>query len=224
MTKQFQSVIAASKIYFQQNQIKSPVLFPVPITCNLTSGWAFSATKPKSSLLDAIESLIGKDIIIHEFDHKGAENIDGMLVEEDGKAIIFVNKALNFCWRRFIVAKELTHLLLNNDAPECRATSADQVKSVIRDFFIENYFESKDGYKKSEHEAFIMAIELLFPRDYVDIAQEMDPKDIAAKVKIPVRAIEARLIPFITGHFGEIYNSQWYENADLYERVARANG
>ncbi|MCK9622759.1 MAG: ImmA/IrrE family metallo-endopeptidase [Methylobacter sp.] len=225
-SNRFKSIIAASQLYFQTSGIKTPFLAPIPITCKKTGGWSFSQSKPSKGLADAVQSIVGKSVLIQEFDANDAPNVDGMLVEQADKAIIFVNKGLNFCWRRFFVAKELTHLLMNHGDSDCRAGSSDDVKEVIQNFFTKNLFGSNAQHKNTEHEAMFIAVELLFPNQLRQLTytEMLLPREIAQKVKVPEIVIASRFYPNIDDYFErEIYSASWYESAIISERVSRAH-
>lgn len=206
---------AAIEDYVQHNGNN----LPIAITANKQTGWSYAHSKPSKSLVEIVESLIGKQIILEEFDAQLSSSIDSVCIEFVSRAEIRVNKGLNFCWRRFFVAKELTHLLINAIEPKIRTKTIEEFNQQIQHLsptFTPKYFSSA-----SEALSFIGATEILMPNSLVDFDQLAS--QIAEKTKSPKKIVEARLQPDSTNAFLKAYSNSNCDNALLKFRSKKAN-
>lgn len=178
--------------YFQKNKIQSDKTFnPIEITnVKTSSGWSQNSTK--LGLQRLAELLSSKTITIKEFDNELAPHIQGTLIEKEKSAVIYVNRDLNFCWRRFIVAKELNHLLMNRTKPSLREEDLDTIKELLSNLLTPT--EAPSTYPEtSEYMAYLGAIELLLPKQFIDNKiLSLTDKDLAEKLKIPIRVANVR--------------------------------
>lgn len=219
---------AANQEYKQRNgftnSIKPNELFPIVTNPSQSKGWGFSSSlpKPSSSLTQAVSSLIGKEIKVFQFDADTAPNIDGMCTEYETYAEIFLNKGLNFCWQRFIYAKEMSHLLLNKNDDEFRSIETVDVHNNIDKLILG--IEPQTKVEASELTAYIGATELLFPRHIYEATRSMTNTEIAKKIRCPVRVIEFRRdTKSVIDWFERAYNDPRMANSIINERVKRAN-
>lgn len=202
-----QSISASSACitsYFTKNNVDSSALSflrPIAITAQRNpSGWM--AKRDRVSLLNIISRKINKTIRIVEFGNDNmAPDVNGFVVEKESSADIYVKKnsegtyfqGLNFCYRRFIVAKELNHLLMNKDV------NLQTVKYVAEFIDLVSFLTSdaipKDNGQKSEYIAYYGAMELLIPKQYFDsdwFKSQNDNHNIALQLRCPAQVIEIR--------------------------------
>ncbi len=195
--------------YFEKNNSDATpeltFLRPIAITAqNNPSGWA--AKEDRTSLLDIIEQKINKSIRIKYFDNNMAPDVNGFVVEKRKSADIYVNKNLNYCYSRFIVAKELNHLLMNENGDlktvECVAEFIELVSFLMLDS------TPKDDGQASENIAYYGAMELLIPKQYFEsdwFKSNNSNHDIALQLRCPTQIIEIRKDKEIQNKFLEIY-------------------
>lgn len=111
-------------------------------------------------------------------------------------AIIRFKKNLNFCWRRFVVCKELCHCLIDDSRDE-RIAGVDSLKLLLQ-YLAARIDATKFVYKPfaSEQWAEIMALEILFPyelrRQYVEKLKDgtITPYNLALRYRIPTEYAE----------------------------------
>jgi Zn-dependent peptidase ImmA (M78 family) len=211
--------IAVIETYFQSNQCNSSIFHPIAITAKKRStGWAFSSEKPRMGLVDIVQHKVGKQIFIKEFDGDDAPAIQGVCVEQEKSATIYVKKNLNFCWRRFIVAKELSHLLMNTVDNELRCTDLEKVKEIL------SYLVTtpENNAQLSESVAYLGAMELLIPKQYLDKGLFTSP-EVADNIKCPKQIIELRETGRLQSTFNSLYSDTRLEMAGIIDKLNRAN-
>lgn len=212
--KSISASVSCIKSYFKENNINSSALTflrPIAITSeNNPAGWI--AKEDRTCLLDIVSKEIGKSIRILDFDNSNAIDINAFVVEKQNSADIYVKKEsdLNFCSRRFVVAKELNHLLMNKVDSNLqtivyRADFIDLVSFLTLDSI------PKDDSQKSENIAYYGAMELLIPQQYFESdwfkSQKNNYNDIALQLRCPTQVIELRKGKGIQKQFSEIYES-----------------
>lgn len=121
-----------------------------------------------------------------------AKQLFGMLERFQKRAEITYSRRLNECWTRYVQAKELSHLLID-DSHSQTTDPVSLVESLILDIEINGVgvFTPVD----SERMAAIMAVELLVPheeRAYISelLSQNKGVDDIALIYKTPAKVIE----------------------------------
>lgn len=193
------AVITAQNLvqtFFSKNtHLQHTSILPIPITTEKNaSGWGGNSTAQTFGLKVLAEGLCSKIILIKEFDEELAPGIQGFLVEKDSCATIYVSRSLNFCWRRFIVAKELSHLLMNKINPSLRLQNVqdcNEIKALLS-VLLTHSEKANTSAEISEYMAYLGALELLMPKQYMDqIIQSTDQK-IADKLRIPIQASDLR--------------------------------
>ena len=150
-----------------------------------------------------------KKIRIIEFDHDLAPDINGVCLEKTNSAIIYINKGLNFCHRRFIVAKELSHLLMNAVDSKLRITTTENELLDLLSFLTTGLGVANDC-KKSEIIAYFGAMELLIPKQYFNshwFQSNNNDHDIAVQIKCPTQIIEIRKTGDINKTFTKVYQN-----------------
>lgn len=218
------SCVACIQQFHQVNK-NYPLNKPVAIkkTSTHVQGWA-AGLQVNQTLHTVVQSIVGKEIDIVEFDDTTAPAVDGMCLEFSDKAIIFVNKSLNFCWRRFIVAKELAHLLMNHQNGSLRSTNRDAVLQTIDDLIKKKISPVASLATIAEIDAYAGAVEMLFAKDVVEHFTGSDAKHIADAIKVPANIINVRTTDENTMDMHQqVYDDSRYTNAILHERAKRAN-
>lgn len=219
---------AAIQEYNQKNGYTDPAavpdLKPIVAKPSNTKGWSFSdnTPSPANSLTSSVSSIIGKKIHAFEFDHDTAQNIQGMCTEYETYAEIFISKGLNFCWQRFIYAKELCHLLLNHSDPECRTTSQDEVQKTLDKLILGSSPDNK--IQATELTAYIAATELLFPNHIVQATMDIPVEELSKLIRCPKQVIALRRhSEDMKKWFDQAYANPSYQNALIHERIKRAS-
>jgi len=111
-------------------------------------------------LVQIVKDDTGPEIKYRKRNQDQRGQIEGLLLRYESIAYIEYNSELNTCWRRFVVCKELCHLIL--DSPE------EYTKSLLR--LVERLIGGQIPSKPmedlaSERMAQIAVMELLFPHD-----------------------------------------------------------
>lgn len=217
---------AAVQSYFQTNRVDDfSSIYPVAITNHKqASGW--DNFKIKEGLLSIVSKKIGKTIRVTLFNESDAPEVNGFCCEKEKSADIYVNGGLNFCFRRFIVAKELNHLLMNKKDNSFRITpSTKNVINLISFLTMDQKGLNIDTSKAelSENAAYFGALELLVPKQYVDsdYFKMMNDVDTAQKLRSPVQVIELRK-GVLDKTFQDVYDSIDFDNCHMLDTVQRA--
>lgn len=195
--------------YFKKNNSNATpeltFLRPIAITAqNNPSGWA--AREDRTSLLDIIEQKINKSICIKYFDDNMAPDVNGFVVEKEKSADIYVKKSLNFCYRRFIAAKELNHLLMNKNGNLKTVEYVTEFIELVSFLMLDS--TPKDDGQASENIAYYGAMELLIPKQYFEsdwFKSNNSNHDISVQLRCPTQIIEIRKDKEIQKKFLEIY-------------------
>ena len=217
----FKKSISASacciKSYFEENNVDTSALTflrAIAITAeNNPTGWI--AKENRTCLLDIISQKIGKSIRIVEFDNDIAPDVNGFVVEKQYSADIYIKKqsentyvkGLNFCYRRFVTAKELNHLLMNESDHNLQ-TIVDKVSFIDLVSFLTLDSRPKDDSQKSENIAYYGAMELLIPKQYFEsdwFKSQDNNHNIALQLRCPTQVIELRKGKRMQDEFAEIY-------------------
>ncbi len=216
-TESISASVSCIKSYFKENDVDTSALTflrPIAITAqNNPNGWA--AKEDRTCLLDIISKKINKSIRIMEFDNDTAPDINGFVIEKEKSADIYVKKnsentyvaGFNFCYRRFVVAKELNHLLMN--AADNSLRTIDNINSFIDLVsFLTTDLPPKNDSQESEHIAYFGAMELLIPRQYFETnwfkSQDYN-QTVAVQLRCPTQVIELRKNKEIKKNFLKVY-------------------
>jgi hypothetical protein len=119
--------------------------------------------KLKELLIPAVASRLGtphggKFIISAQECDWQASKIRGILLRYNARAEILYSAQLNLCWKRFVVCKELAHLLIDENNEHY---TVDPISLVYR--MITDVLPKYDDDLESERLAMFAAIELLIP-------------------------------------------------------------
>ena len=122
------------------------------------------------------------------------EHTRGMIRRYTARAVISVCPDLNLCWTRFVVCKELMHLLVDVK-PDSFIT--DPVRQLMQ-FVVANQMPSFDAQIASETYAFVAALEYMLPKNFRPVAcddAQNSPRKIADRFKVPRLYVEAFYSP-----------------------------
>lgn len=130
----------------------------------------------------------------------GAASLHPLARYANGAALVVVARDLNYCWRRFVVVKELMHLF---DTPLESVGSSDEFETLLSDMTTAPQ-PQLGGYSpplKSEINAFWMALALLCPEtkrhEYMRLLDEsqITHPEIAEELKIPLQYVPSLFLP-----------------------------
>jgi len=117
-----------------------------------------------------------------------------MLLRYDTHAKIIYSQSMNTCWRRFVVCKELAHLLIDTDAEHFTQNPVSLVQELINDVPVMR----TDHDINSERLAMIAAIEMLLPwclrGRLTEMAEEgLSDLQIAQEFRVPEKIVNLML-------------------------------
>lgn len=149
----------------------------------------------------------GKDfnIILEPKKWVGGQIFGALLRYADHVKILY-SMDLNTCWRRFVVAKELSHLLF--DSTESYTTDpAELVTSLLSEIPLS---DGPSAQATSEQLAAIMAIELLLPHQEREKIESLfnsgvSVRRIALDYRVPAKIVEA----FLSAEYRNVAISCW---------------
>ena len=132
----------------------------------------------------------------------------GTIEDSEVKVDIYYDLNRNRCWRRFIVTKELCHLIYASSDNLHLSSSVEEIDSLLSQIFAGLVM---DQAASSEQAAILMAIEVLLPhseRPNIDkmIKDGRDAKDIAKYYLLPAQMVSS----YLHGNY-----------ADLVEKMAK---
>lgn len=215
------AAIAARRLLIQyQRLITTAPSPPVKLTALKPGGWA--QDEVRKGLIDAACLVTGKQIDVEEVS-PGGKVVQAYVKNYPETAQIFVVESRTRCWRRFLVAKELCHLLLSEAANS--TSSYEEVEDLI-DRLINGKFDSDPNPALLvENAAYIGAIELLLPQSFEEIAERefrrgAEAIDVATKFLVPERIVEFRY----QGQGKEIFNSIYAEHTFKHLEFAAITG
>lgn len=218
--KLFESVIiSARKLSIGYKRLNNGT-FPCPVQLNaLTpSGWVQDSVD--RGCVKAASQLIKKPIEVYDFPPLGVQNPLAALVENyDTRAVIYVSSTQNYCWRRFLVAKELAHLIMCNDSNQTPITPSD-VTSLLSDL-INNVSPGENKILQAESLAYYAAIEILLPMELATIAAKRlidgeSISELAKAYRIPRKVMELRLTePTTIDYFNQAYASYRFTHLEF---------
>ncbi len=154
----------------------------------------------KELLLDVVQNFTGYDVEV-----LGVSWSPGLVksrLERNDKnktAEIVHSSELNTCWRNFVVAKEIAHLIFDQQGESCVSSAGDAIKMIeglLSESMLNSLPEPIDSAVTSERAMVIGAAELVFPFEHAcDYQQRMkDGKlssyEVAKIFRIPKVYIE----------------------------------
>ena len=113
-------------------------------------------------------------------------NVNHPLVKQFGRHVIVVARGLNRCWTRFIMVKELMHLL---DEVEEATDTGDEFETMLSELNVPS--KEKSPQTLAELKAFWMALGVLCPENIrLELQREreegrIDDYSIALRLRIP---------------------------------------
>lgn len=214
-----QAVIAARKLVLQYKRRNGNELaHPLRIDPTTIPGWGGG-----SKILGYIEvaaEVWRKPIVVESFSELGVpEPLDACFLNYEDHVEIMVKRGKRYCWQRFLVAKELCHLLIGN-AQNITPLNFEDVSRLISDLLNDHITDIKPDVV-AEYLAYIAAIELLFPSEFIQDADRMlnsgaSIMDVAERYKVPRMALEYRLQrKDIRELYDEIYSSPEYKHINF---------
>jgi hypothetical protein len=141
-----------------------------------------------------------------------ANTFIGTIEAFDSEAHIYYDRDRNKCWRRFIVVKELCHLLYANQGEHHLASTPDQVEQLLNKIMagLTNLDITKDYVASTEQCALLMAVEALLPHsERSNVAKVLagggTELDVAANYLIPEVMVKFYLGPAYRDMMDRIY-------------------
>lgn len=143
-------------------------------------------------ILSMVRESIGREYPVQmEYSAVPVGAIRGKLIRYENSGTIIISSEQTMCWRRFVLCKELAHLIID-DEPESRTTDIELhiqgMNSDARNFVWNSAIDS-------EYEAIIMAAEIMVP--WIDRASfnrmlkdGHTSRDVAERYKVPERIID----------------------------------
>lgn len=195
------SSIGASEDYQALSKVRGVELTP-PVNLIKTIAHPSLVT-----LKETVQKRLGIAINISQLRFNGIE-VSGGLYRYDSHAEIWYSQNLNTCWSRFIIAKEMSHLLLGRE----ENYTSDPIDLVSR--LLGGAMFMYDGsYAHIECAAIFAAVELLMPKIHKDHYYSMAEKgsngveDVANEYRIPAIFARFRLSERGRAIFEEAYAS-----------------
>lgn len=211
-------VLHARKLILSYKQINRGLPCPIALNPGVRKGW--TGDPERTGCINAAERLLGKRIEIFNFPPMGVENPIAALVHNyEDRAEIYISSAQNYCWQRFLAAKELAHLLICEKANQTPITPGE-ISSLLSDL-INNVFPGENRILQAESYAYYAAIEILLPMEHaLDAAQRLNAGDsileLAKKYRMPRKAMELRLTdPTAIALFNAVYESHAFRTLGL---------
>jgi len=198
---------------------------PVALTAKKKpSGWASDFLI--RGLVNCAQTRLSKDITIEMAEHEDMPALHGFMDEDsESRVRIYVRNDLNFCWRRFVVAKELSHLLMNcylgDSVREARLEETER----LFDMLLEGAPPDENNLPFiSEYAALIGAVEMLIPKRYVEggLLENSDILSIAEQLKVPRKWVEMRSHPEFLAIIQPIYEKELYQMAPIHDHLYRS--
>jgi Zn-dependent peptidase ImmA (M78 family) len=149
------------------------------------------------SFVETVRRFLGVDVRLFQLqlDKEDSVVFSACVMYEDKHCDVLFVDGLNTCWRRYVVCKELFHIII--DLPEYRNMNIEQHVQELTVAFPDDD-SSPEKAAVAEFIAEIAAMEFLFP--YAKRAQELaqaggtaDYAAIARKYRVPVLFVERYL-------------------------------
>lgn len=210
------AAIAAKKLLNKYRTLKkSDITPPIKLTALRDAGWA--AGEVRKGVIDAARELTGKTIDVEQVSTSG-KVVHAYVKNYPHHAHIFVVESQNYCWRRFLVAKELCHLLLSDDKNS--TSNVEEVEDLIGQLINGKFDSDPNPALLVENAAYIGAVELLLPQDIEPIADELfasgkDSLEVAISLKVPRRIVEFRYQGQGREVFHAIYKEHSFNNVQF---------
>jgi hypothetical protein len=126
----------------------------------------------------------------------------GTIEAFENEAHIYYDRDRNVCWRRFIVAKEMCHLLFASFGEKHLASTPDQIEQLINKIMagLEKIDLSSDHKASTESCTIFMALEVLLPHSERPKIEKILTSggqilDVATLYRVPSQIVRAYLSP-----------------------------
>jgi len=158
--------------------------------------------------LEHLETINGKYIPInlHPRTYE-SEAFFGTIEMSNSKVDIFYDRNRNRCWRRFILTKELCHILYDTPNSQHLASTPEQIGSLLTQILagLAAADFTKDHAASSEQATILMAIEVLLPQSERENVTKMMSKgantlDIAKHYLLPEQMVSV----FLDRHYAAL--------------------
>lgn len=131
-------------------------------------------------------------IVEVDIDFKNSPVYSAVIVKEDGNVDIAIAKGLNFCWKRFVIAKEIFHGILDDDEYH-NMDVYSHLESVLASFPDADQKASPSA--ESEFLAEVATMEFFFPFEKRVVEVQTPPElrnyqAMAQKYRIPLVKVE----------------------------------
>jgi hypothetical protein len=123
----------------------------------------------------------------------------GSIENYGDRADVFYDLDRNACWRRFIVAKEMCHLLFAPHGAKHLASTPHQIEQLITHILagLSKVDYTKDHAASTETSTIFLALEVLLPHsERENISKDTPSIDIATKYRIPEAIVRVYMTPF----------------------------
>lgn len=213
------AVIAARRLVIQyKRRNNNQLIRPIHIDPVTRPGWA---EERLISLPEAAAGICGKNIEVDVFPPTRAGNpLDACVLVYQDRAEIYVSSAApTYCWRRFLVVKELCHVLMGS-AGNYTTIQIDEIARLISEI-LNGVVRNLSAPLEAEYLAYIAATEVLLPKEFAIDAEQMlangsEVLDVARVFKVPARVIEWRLKNSETKTlFERVYATHSYANLEF---------
>lgn len=220
MEAEFKSaVIAARRLVLQYKRRNSnSLLYPLRIDPTTIPGWGGGSRI--LGYLEVASEVWRKPITVDSFPNLDVpEPLDACILNYEDHVEILVKRGRRYCWRRLLVAKELCHLLTGHES-NFTALTFEDIARLISDLLNDHVPEIRPDVL-AESMAYIAAIELLLPSEFIADADEMLKKgasilDVAERYKVPRVAVEYRLQRAdVRAMYDAVYASTDYKNVEF---------
>lgn len=129
-----------------------------------------------------------------------ANQLSGALFRYTDHADIIFSNSLNTCWSRFVVCKELAHLLLDTESKHFTKNPVGLVQELISQFPGLTF----DDDIHSEHVAMAAAIEMLLPWEFRPVMEGMMKQKLSDRqIAVAFRAPEKIVNLILRSPYGE---------------------
>jgi len=170
---------------------------------NAPSNYLLNDTETFILFIKRYFDILGTPKTIHIIPRKNVEVILGMYVNMPNDIYVCINDKMNDCWRRFTIIKELCSAYVGHYQDEAKEhkmfkTNSEYVGSVEDAFEGKVKYVNKEGLDEgdidSETFSILLATELMIPRPYRNITENMIKKvadnvltlnDVAKSLLIP---------------------------------------
>ncbi len=116
----------------------------------------------------------------------------GSIHVSDSRSDIFYNFDISTCWRRFIVAKEMSHLLFAPHGEKHLVSTPEQIEQLIINLLagFDNVAVWKDHAVSTEYCTILIALETLLPHGERKHIAKGNTLEIATRYRVPEQMVK----------------------------------